>query len=75
MSMWVDLRIAENSRHSIFKSFRNKVLKPLGFLMHFVPGILQNIVKKQFQQAVMPDQFPRSPFARGSEPGAPMFFI
>lgn len=73
--MRIDFRIAEDRRDPIFKSLGDEVFKPFCFLVHFVPGVFQNVVEKQFQQAVMPDQFPRSPFASRSEPDTPVFFI
>ena len=75
MSMRIDFRIAENRGNPIFKSLRDEVFQPFCFLVHFVPGVLQNVVQKQFQQAVMPDQFPRPPFAGGSEPDTSVLFI
>ena len=75
MPVRIDFRIAEDRRDPIFKSLRDEVFQPFCFLVHFVPGVLQNVVKKQFQQTVVPDQFPRPPFASRSEPDASVFFI
>ena len=75
MPVRIDFRIAQNRGDSIFKSLRDEVFQPFCFLVHFVPGVLQNVVKKQFQQAVVPDQFPRPPFAGRREPDTSMLFI
>jgi hypothetical protein len=68
MPMRIYFRIAEDGRDPIFKSFRDEMFEAFRFLVHFVPGVLQNVVEKQFQQTVMPDQFPRPPLARRAEP-------
>ena len=75
MPVRVDFRIAEDRRNPIFESLRDEVFQSFCFLVHFVPGVLQNVVKKQFQQTVVPDQFPRPPFASRSEPDTSVFFI
>ena len=75
MPVGVDFGIAEDCRNPILKPFRDEVFQPFCFLVHFVPGVLQNIVKKQFQQTVVPDQFPRPPFASRTEPDTSVFFI
>ena len=75
MPVRIDLRIAEDRRDPIFKSFRDEVLQPFCLFMHFIPRVLQNVVKKQFQQTMVPDQFPRPPFASRSEPDTSVFFI
>src|SRR5271165_2983635 len=50
--------VAENRRYPIFKPLRNEMFQPLRFLMHLVPGVFQDIVQKQLQQAVMPHNLP-----------------
>jgi hypothetical protein len=73
--MRIDFGIAEDRRNPIFKSLRDEVLKPFCFLVHFVPGILQDVVKESFQQAMVSDQFPRPPFAGRAQSDASVFFI
>ena len=75
MPVRIEFRIAENRRDPIFKSLRDEVFEPFCFLVHFVPGVLQNVVQKQFEQTMVPDQFPGPPFARRSEPNTSVFFI
>lgn len=75
MPMRIDLRIAEDCRDAIFKSFGDEVLQPFCLFMHLVPGVLQHVMQKQFQQTVVPDQLPRPAFAGRSEPDTVMFFI
>jgi hypothetical protein len=43
--------------------------------VHFVPGILQNVMQEEFQEAVMPHQFPRPPLPGGGEPDTPVLLI
>ena len=73
--MRIDFRIAEDRRNAIFESLRDEVLQALRFLVHFVPGVLQNVVKKSFQQTMVPDQLPSPPFAGRAKPDASVFFI
>lgn len=73
--MRIDLGIAEDCRDPIFKPFGDEVLEPFGLFMHLVPGVLQHVMKKQFQQTVVPNQFPRPPSAGRSEPDSAVFFI
>ena len=40
------------------------MLQPLCFLVHFVPGVLKHIMKKQFKEPVVPDEFPRPALSR-----------
>ena len=73
--MWIDFRIAKDRRNAIFKSLRDEVFEPFRLFVHLIPGIFQHIVEKQFEQTVVPDQFPRPSFTCRSEPGTSMFFV
>lgn len=73
--MRIDLRITQNRRDTIFKPLRDEVFEPVCFLVYFVPGVFENVVEKQFQQTMMPDQFPRPPFSRRREPDTVVLFI
>ena len=75
VSVRIDLRVAENGGNAVFKTLRNKVLQSLCFLMHFIPGILQNVVKEQVKQAVMPHQFPAAALSGGREPNPSVLLI
>jgi hypothetical protein len=75
VAVWVDLGIAQNRRHAILEALRDEVLEPLGLFVHLVPGILQNVVEEELQQAVVPHQFPRPPLARGGEPDAAVLLV
>jgi len=51
----------------VFQAFR--------LFMHLVPGILQDIVLKQFQQTVMSNEFPRPALPGGCKANAAVLFI
>lgn len=61
--MRVYFRVAEYRRDAIFKTLGDEVLQALGLIVYLVPGVLQNIVKKQFEQPVVAHQFPRTTFS------------
>ena len=73
--MRVDFGIAENGGNAIFKTLGDEVFEPLRLLVHFVPGILQNVVQKEFKQTMMADEFPGAAFSGRCEPNTPMFLI
>ena len=75
MPMRVDFRIAENGGDPIFKTLGDEVFQPLRFLVDFIPGVLQNIVKEEFQQAVMADELPGAAFSDGGKPNTPVLLI
>ena len=75
MPVRVEFGIAQYRRYTIFKALRNEVFKTFGLVMNFIPRILQHVMQEQFEQTMMPDQFPRSPFARRREPDTSVFFI
>jgi hypothetical protein len=54
----VDLGVAENSGDPVFKTLGDEMFQPLGLLVHFVPGVLQNIMQEELEQTVMSHQFP-----------------
>lgn len=71
----VDFRIAKDCRYPVLKTLGNEMLQPLCLFVDFVPGVLQNIMEKQFEQPMMPHQFPRSLFPRGGQPNSSMLFM
>ena len=75
MTMRVDLGISEDRRDAIFEAFRDEVLEPFGLLMHFIPGVLEYIMKKQFQETMMPHELPCPLLAGGCEACSSMFLI
>lgn len=75
MAVRVDLRVAEDRRHAIFKPLGNKMLQAFCLLMHLVPGVFQDIVKEQFEQPVMAHQLPGAAFSCRREPDAPVLLI
>ena len=75
MTVRVDLRISEDCRDAIFEPFRDEVLESFGLLMHFIPGVLEYIMKKQFQETMMPHELPCPLLAGGCEACSSMFLI
>ena len=75
MPVWIDLRVSQDGCHTIFEPLGNEVFQALGFLVHFVPGVLQDVVQKQFEQSVMPDQLPCASFAGSREPHSVVFLV
>ena len=71
----VDFGVAENGGDPIFETLRDEVFQPLGLVMDLVPGILQNVMQEEFQEAVMPHQFPRPPFPRGRKPDTSVLLV
>lgn len=75
MSVRVDFRVAQDSGDAILKTLRDEVFQPLCLLVHLVPGVLQDIVKKEFEQSVMADEFPCAALSGCREPNAPVLLI
>jgi hypothetical protein len=75
MPMRIEFRIPEYGRDPLLKLLRNEVLQPLCFFMNFIPGILEDIMKEQFDEPVMPDKLPGPPSACRSEPDTAMFLV
>ena len=71
----IDLRISQQSRHSILEALGNKMLQALCFFVNFVPGIFEDVVEKQFQQAMVPYDLPCPPLARRTQARAVMLLI
>lgn len=51
------------------------MLETFRFLVHLIPGILEDIVQKKFEQPVMAYDFPAATFAGRGEPHAAMLFV
>lgn len=75
MTMWVEARIAQYRRHSVFEPLRNEVFQPLSLIVNFVPGIFQYVVKEKLEQTMVPDQLPRPVLSGGSETDTTMLLI
>ena len=63
MPVRVDFGIAQDRGHAVFETLGDEVFQPFGLLVHFVPGILQNVMQEEFEQAVMADEFPGAAFS------------
>ncbi len=51
--MGVDVGIAQLCGYPVLQSLRDIVLQAFRFFVNFIPGIVQEIVKKSFQEAMM----------------------
>lgn len=73
--MRIGLGIAELGGDSIFQALRNEMLQAFGLLMHFVPRVIEHIMQKSFEQAMMPKNLQRAMLARVRQDDAVMLFI
>lgn len=44
--MWVELRISEFISDAFLKTLRDEVLQAFGFIMNFIDGVIEDLVKK-----------------------------
>lgn len=44
MPMGIDLGIAQQGRHAVFETLRDKVLQPFGFFMYLVQRVFEDVV-------------------------------
>jgi len=47
--MGINFRITKNGGNPVFESFGDEVLQPLCLIVHFIPGVLQNIMQEEFE--------------------------
>ena len=59
MPVWIQLRVPELRRNPVFQLFRYEMFQPLRFLVDFIPAVIQYIMQKTLQQAMMPQNFKR----------------
>ncbi len=53
--MRVELGVAEFGGDALFEPLRDEVLEALGLLVHFVPGIVEDLVEEGLDEAMMAD--------------------
>ena len=53
----VKLRVAKFGCDAFFESLGDEVLEALGLLMHLVPGVAEDLVKKGFEEPMMANDF------------------
>lgn len=54
MSVRISGGLAQLGGDPIFELFRYVVFQPLRLFMHFVPGVVKNLMQESFEQAMMP---------------------
>jgi hypothetical protein len=57
VSMWIRRWVPKLLSKSLFKGFRDEVLKTLRFIVEFFNGIAKLLKQERFNQPVMPDDF------------------
>ena len=75
MSVRVRVGISQFGGDSVFQPLGNEVLQPFGFFMYFIPRIVQNIMKKSFQQPVMAQNFHCAMFSRFRQEHPVVLFV
>lgn len=73
--MGVGLRISQLGCDSVFQSFGDKVLQFFSLFVHFIPWEVEHVMKKAFQQPVVPQDFQCAMFSRLCQHRAMMLFI
>ena len=53
----VELRVAELGGDALFESLGDEVFEALGLLVHFVPGVAEDLVKEGFEQSMVANDF------------------
>ena len=66
--MRVNPGVAQPCRDAIFQPLRDIVLQPLGLLMHFIPRVVEDVMQKPLQKAVVANHFERAAPARRAQP-------
>ncbi len=73
--MGIPVGITEEGGYAIFEPLGNKVLQAFRFFVYFIPRVLQNIVKKQFQKPMMADELPGAALTSSGQASATMPFV
>ena len=73
--MGVDVGITQLGGYAVFQPLGNEVLEPLGFLVNFIPRIVQEIVKESFQEPMVTHNFQRTVPPGWREEHTVMFLI
>lgn len=55
--MRIRLRIAQLCRDPIFEAFRDEMLQSLGLAVNLIPGVIEDVVKKTLEQAMVTKHF------------------
>lgn len=53
MPVRIELRLTQLCRNALFESFRNEMFKALGFLVNLFQRIVEHLIEKCFNQAMM----------------------
>lgn len=73
--MGVDVGIAQLGGYPVLEALRNIVLQAFGFFVNFIPWIIQEIVKKPFQEPMMAHNFQRTMLPRRRQDHTVMLLI
>src|SRR5206468_683341 len=57
VAVWVKLRVSELGGDALFESLGDEVLEALGLLVHFVPRVAEDLMKKSFEQSMVTNNF------------------
>jgi hypothetical protein len=55
--MGINIGIAQLGGNPVLQSLGNVVLQAFGFFVNFIPGVIQEVVKKSFQEPMMAHNF------------------
>lgn len=58
--MGVNVGISQLGGYPVLQALGNKMFQAFGFFVDFIPGIIQKIVKKSFQEPMMAHNFQRA---------------
>ncbi len=71
----VKLGISQNRGNPILEALRDEVLQALGFVVDLVPGVLENVVQEELQQAMVPNQLPSPALSRRGQTCAVVLLV
>ena len=74
MSVRICFGITQLGRNTILKLFGDEMLQSFRLFMDFVPGIIENVMQKAFEQPVVANHF-QSAFSAGSRKAYPVLLF
>ena len=75
VAVGIDPRITQPRGDAIFQAFRNVVFQALGFLMHLVPGVIEDVMEKTLEQTVVADHLEGATPSGRAESYSAMLFV
>ncbi len=70
--MGIVRRMAEHLGDPFLETLRDRVLEPLGLVVHLVPAVPQRLLEVGLEQPVMADHLERDPASGVGEPPSPV---